>query len=173
MADLRLPGILKATRVSILAICLLVPAACFTGSSGDQHLEWLTFDRGIAKAKQTNRKVLIDVYTDWCGWCKRMEADTYSDKGVAAYLKAHYVLVRLNAESDAGLTYEGKSYTERTFAEYFGVNGYPTTLFLKPDGQPITRYPGYADAKRFGKVLSFIGEDYYQKVKFDDYLAAP
>jgi len=132
-------------------------------------LRWNTFNEGIAEAKKTNKKVLIDVYTNWCSWCKKMDASTYSDKDVAKYLSQRYVLIKLNAESDKKLYYKDKQYTERELAGAFGITGYPSTLFLKSDGEPITIYPGFADAQTFKQVLSFIAEDHYLTKKFQDY----
>jgi thioredoxin-related protein len=101
-----------------------------------------------------------------------MDANTYSDNHVSDYLLKKYVLIKLNAESQQRLTYQGKSYTERELAAAFGVTGYPTTLFLKSNGEPITSYPGYADATMFRNVISFIAEDHYLSKKFDEYCAS-
>ncbi len=163
---------MKLLVPTVLIACILFTIAFSTaGYAGDKSgLQWVAFTKGVADAKKSNKKILVDVYTDWCGWCKRMDAETYSDKSVAQYLKAHYVLIKLNAESDATLSYMGKSYTERQLAQAFGVDGYPSTLFLKSSGEPITRYPGYADAAKFIKILSFIGEDHYLTEKYGDYV---
>jgi len=152
------------------AAVVLAGAVVFrTTTASETSLKWRSFNDGIAEAKSSKKKVLIDVYTDWCVWCKRMDANTYSDAGVAEYLRKHYVLVKLDAESDKKLTYKNTVYTERELAAAFGVSGYPSTLFLKSDAEPITIYPGYADAKQFKKVLSFIAEDYYLTKKFEEY----
>ena len=135
-------------------------------------LTWLKFDEAMLKARQENKKVLIDVYTTWCGWCKKMDADTYSDTLLAPYLSRHFVLVKLNAESDAALNYKGEASTEQGLAGSFGVNGYPTTIFLTSAGEPITATPGYMDAATFRTLASFIGEDYYLTMKYDEYAKA-
>jgi thioredoxin-related protein len=100
-----------------------------------------------------------------------MDLQTYADKNVAAYLSKRYVLIKLNAESAKKLFYREKELTEREFSTAFGVSGYPATLFLKPDGEAITIYPGFADAKRFMDVVSFIGDDHYLTKKFDEYVS--
>lgn len=138
------------------------------GSEGD--LKWTNFTDGMKEASATNKKVLIDVYTDWCGWCKKMESDTYSDKDIRDYLMQNYVLVKLNAESDSKETYSGESMTQEEIAAAFRINGYPSTVFLNPDGQPITVLPGYLKPAEFMQVLKYIGEDIYKKMEFKDYL---
>src|SRR3990172_10089448 len=62
-------------------------------------LEWTMFDQGLARAKAGRKKVIVDVYTDWCTWCKKMDSDTYADKSVRTALTANFVGVKLNAES--------------------------------------------------------------------------
>ncbi len=153
------------------SVLLALVAVALNLQAGEKSLKWFSFNDGLAEAKRTNRKVLVDVYTDWCGWCKRMDSQTYVSGDVAGYLQKRYVVIKLNAESDRTLTYKGQQYTERELAAAFGIEGYPSTLFLRADGEPITIYPGFADAKLFMNVLSFIAEDHYLTTKFQDYVA--
>ena len=153
-------------RSGILVLATLLFA---THSLAGEKLKWRSFNDGMAEAKKSGRKVMIDVYTSWCGWCKKMDKDTYSDATVADYLNKKYVAIKLDAESSNSLLYQGKPYTERELAEAFGVNGYPSIIFLNETGEPITVYPGYADAGKFKTVLSYIGEDHYKTTKFEEY----
>ncbi len=154
-------------RIAVVVGLMLVTSLAFAGG----NVKWKEFDEGIAEAKKTNKKILIDVYTNWCGWCKRMDAVTYADKNVADYLNKKYIVIKLNAESSKPLTYKSQQYTEAELASAFGITGYPATLFLKPDGDAITMYPGFADAQKFLTVVSFIAEDHYLTKKFEDYAA--
>ena len=159
--------LLTVAAVVTLAVLVSVNA---TTASENNSLKWKSFDSGLVEAKKSNKKILIDVYTDWCGWCKRMDSQTYADNSVAKYLSERYVVIKLNAESEKKLKYKGKDYTERELAAAFGISGYPATMFLKSDGEPITIYPGFADAAKFKTVLSFIAEDHYLTKKFEDYI---
>ncbi|MBI5471744.1 MAG: DUF255 domain-containing protein [Ignavibacteriae bacterium] len=152
-----------------LAVVFMLAFGAEVANAGDGSLTWRSFDEGIAEAKKVNKKILIDIYTDWCSWCKVMDAKTYSDKNVIEYLSKKYVLIKLNAESAKKLTYKKQQLTERELAAGFGITGYPSTLFLNADGEPITVYPGFADASKFKMVTSFIAEDHYLNTKFEDY----
>lgn len=159
----------RHTTVTLAALLLLLVLAGTATAGEKSKLQWLSFEKGIAEAKKSNKKMLVDVYTDWCSWCKRMDAETYSNAAVASYLQEKYVLVKLNAESKTKQSYDGKQYTEQELAGQFGVSGYPTTLFFKSDGTGITAVPGYADTTQFRTILSFIAEDHYLNTKFEDY----
>lgn len=132
--------------------------------------QWKNFNTGLAEAKKSGKKILIDVYTDWCGWCKKMDANTYTDAKVVDYLSKNYVVIKLNAEGNEKLNYAGQTLTPPAFTQGMGINGFPATLFLQSDGKPITILPGYAEADMFLHVLSFIGENHYETKKFADYL---
>lgn len=135
-----------------------------------KDLQWKNFNDGIAEAKKLNKKVLIDVYTDWCTWCKKMDAVTYADKNVKAYLEKNFVLIKLNADGAGVITYAGQKISPAVFAQQMGVDGYPATLFMKGNGEPITILPGYSEPKTFIHVISYIAENQIGKKKFEDYL---
>ncbi|MFZ4620370.1 MAG: thioredoxin family protein [Bacteroidota bacterium] len=141
-----------------------------TASISAKEPQWKKFDEGLKLSKLSGKKVLVDVYTDWCSWCKKMDANTYSDKTVSEYLEKNFVIIKLNAEGAGTISYDGKKISPAEFAQGMGVTGYPATLFMRSDGQPITLLPGYSEAGMFIHVLSFISENRYEKQKFADYL---
>jgi thioredoxin-related protein len=162
---------LQAFIPIFLVAVLIMETGTVAALGGDKNeLRWSALDQGLIEANRTGKKILIDVYTTWCGWCKKMDTDTYSNARVSSYLQSHYVLVKLNAESSKQLTYKGEKYSEQDFARAFGVDGYPTILFLKSNGEPITKYSGYANAATFHDVVSYIAEDHYLTKKYDEYL---
>jgi len=158
--------------VVAVAFGLVLNSQSTSGASGSESsLSWKTFDEGITLARQTNKKMLVDVYTDWCSWCKKMDSEVYTDKSVIDALNGSFVLVKLNAESEQRVYYEGKTLTETQLASAVGVTGYPSTLFFDSSGKPITLLPGYVPAPKFLPILRYIGENHYQTVSFEDYLA--
>ena len=131
---------------------------------------WKSFNEGVELARSSNKKVLVDVYTDWCTWCKKMDSEVYTNKEVVRLLNEHFIAVKLNAESAAPISFKGKSYTEADLARQLGVSGYPTTLFFDQNSNPITDLSGYAEPDRFARVLEFIGKDYYKTISFQEFV---
>lgn len=136
-------------------------------------MAWRGWDRGLEEARASGRPVLVDVYTEWCGWCRRMKADVYSRAEVRDYIEDHFVVVALDAEASDAARYEGRAFTSRTLAARFGVSGYPTTIFLRPDGAHLVNVPGYLDPARFLQVLRYIGDGHMDRgVSFQEYAKA-
>lgn len=152
------------------AQAFLLAALLFAARAADTTKpSWKSFDEGIKEAHSSNKIVLVDVYTGWCGWCKRMDKDVYSNRRVVDLLADRFVAVKLDAESSRKLTYKGQESTEMGLAQGFGVDGYPATIFLEPSGEGITLVPGYIPADSFAPILEYIGGGFYKKMKWDEF----
>jgi thioredoxin-related protein len=132
-----------------------------------------SFEDALKKAKSEDKRVIVDVYTDWCGWCKKMDAEAYSNKEIKKIVEDNFIFVKLNAEGTSKIKYNGKDYTETELATYFEVTGYPTTIFLEPDGKLIEfKYdsmtmksvPGYFKTDEFKKILNYFKDGKYKDV---------
>lgn len=130
-----------------------------------------SFEDVLKKASAENKRVVVDVYTDWCGWCKKMDAEAYSNKEVKKLLEENFVLYKLDAEGKNKVTYNGKQYTEEELSYYFEVFSFPTTIFLEPDGKlitfsydnyPMKNVPGYIKTEEFKKLLLYFKDGKYK-----------
>jgi thioredoxin-related protein len=106
-----------------------------------------------------------------------MERDVYTRDDVRDYLSRRFVVVKLDAEAKDEATYEGRMYTSRSLAERFRVTGYPTTIFLRANGEHLVNVPGYVPADRFLQLLRYVGDGAMDRGQsFDDFVkrdAAP
>lgn len=161
----------RITALTLLTALVMTAAGAGGGDTakGKGELDWMAFMPGMAAAKKSDKKLLVDVYTDWCGWCKRLDRDVYQNDKVSGYLKDHYVLVKLNAESSDTLRFKDKKYTQIEFAQSFGITGYPSTIFFDAKGEPVNLVPGYLPAEKYLPIFQFIAEDYYKKMSWQDY----
>ena len=167
---------MKTLTVALIIVALsLVLTGVLTSTDwpdvkNGSGLEWKSFDEGSLLAVQQKKKLLVDVYTDWCSWCTKMDKDVYPNGNVRRFLESRFVVVKLDAESNKKLSYQGSTMSEREFARVVGVTGYPTTLFFDEDMKPITFLPGYLKAETFVNILTFVGENHYKNSSYNDYL---
>jgi thioredoxin-related protein len=160
---------------------LLLVIVLLTGFRSDkierpaETIQWLTIEQAYAKMKTEPRKILIDVYTDWCGWCKVMDKETFKNKAVVDYINKKYYAVKLDAEQKEAITLGDKKFVsqgrthELALALTNNQPSYPTTVFLDDQFQMIQPLPGYMKAKEFHEVITFFGEDYHKKEPFETY----
>lgn len=149
---------------------LLAAAVASSASAGEkQELKWRPFEAGFTEAKKTNKKIMIDVYTDWCLWCKRLDRDVYGNDQVAAYLNRQYITIKLNAESNAEIQFNETSYTEASLAQAFGVTGYPAIIFFDSNGEPLDKLGGYVPADQFLPVIKYFGDDIYKTMSWNEF----
>ena len=132
--------------ISILLFALFLS---FPANAQDQ-IKWLKFEEAIAANAQSPKMLLVDVYTDWCGWCKKMDKDTFTDPKVIAYINSNFYAVKMNAE-DTKRTFDfmGKEYTEATMAAAMQVRSYPNFVVIEPKLQNIAQLPGYRAPEAF------------------------
>ncbi len=168
----------RNTRIGLAAVAIAVVAiVIFSGltdaiglTSSGSDLNWRGYGKALDEAKQSNKKIIVDVYTNWCGWCKKMDKDVYSAADVQSYLDEHFVTVKLNAEASTKHLVDGSEVSETQIARSWGVNSYPTTVFLAADGSVITVVPGYIKADMFLQILVYVNGEHYKTTKWDDFL---
>lgn len=130
--------------------------------------------------KTAPKKVMVDVYTDWCGWCKKMDKNTFSDPVITEILSKKFHAVKFNAESPDDLVFKGKTFKNNNpgksrsiheLANYLMNNqaSFPTLVFLDENLNPITPVPGYMEPKDLEPVLEFIAGDHYKTQKWEDF----
>jgi len=146
--------------LAMLLLPLVVATAPAAPGAGPRWLEW---NAGLKQAAASHRPVLVDVYTDWCGWCKRMDRDVYARPEIRDLLAQRFVTVKLDAESSDPATYEGREQNGRALAARFRVSGYPTTVFLRENGEHMVNVPGYVPADRFILLLRYIGDGHLER----------
>ena len=154
---------MKNLRLSCAAVLIALAAGSSLALAGSGEPRWLGWNAGLKEAAATHRPVLVDVYTDWCGWCKRMDRDVYSRPEIRDYLARNFVAVRLDAESPDPASYEGRQHTGRSLAGRFRVSGYPTTIFLRESGEHLVNVPGYVPADRFLLLLRYVGDGHMER----------
>ncbi|MBA3665417.1 MAG: DUF255 domain-containing protein [Bacteroidetes bacterium] len=168
-------------RKSLLYItCFLAfPGHYFSQSEPEGLVKWMTFKEAQEKNKTVVRPLLIDFYTDWCGWCKQMMRTTYSNPGIAAYINANFYPVKFNAETKDTIEYNGKIYKplskepktphELTIKFLGSSLSYPSTVFVTNNFEYNLLTQGYLEDKKIEPILIFMVENAWKTVVFDEF----
>jgi len=130
----------------------------------------MSLSDGLNAAKSSNKKIVLFIGSSSDTWTKKMQNEVYSNAGVHSAL-ANFVWVSLDADSKTPVTFDGKSTTVADLAKHFNATGYPSHVFLNPDGSVITfkyngedvmNFPGYVEAGEFQKMLNYFNSDQYK-----------
>jgi thioredoxin-related protein len=142
-------------------------------------VKWLTFKEAQEEMKKQPKPLLIDIYTDWCGWCKHMIKTTYSDPNVASYINTYFYPVQFNAETHDTIEYNGEKYVNRSSEKksphdlaikFLGQSlSYPSTVFVANNYQFNLLSQGYLETKKIEPLLVFIVENAFRTASFDDF----
>ncbi|MCB0705052.1 MAG: DUF255 domain-containing protein [Saprospiraceae bacterium] len=142
-------------------------------------INWMTWEEAVAASKENPKKIMVDIYTDWCGWCKRMDTNTFQTAAIAEYVNEHYYAVKFDAEQKGDIEFNGKTYRfinndRRGYHELAaeltkGRLGYPTTVFLDEQLSVIQSIAGYKSPEDFEAIITYFGGDFHRKMPWDKY----
>ncbi len=150
----------------------------FSISISAQDINWMSLNEAIIAQEKEPRKIMLDVYTDWCGPCKLLDKKTFQNKDVAKYVNENYYAVKFNAEGDEKIMYKEKTYTNpkydatkrgrnsvHDFTIYMKVGGYPTIVFMDEKSDLITGVTGFLNPQQLELYLKLFADDTHKDFK--------
>jgi thioredoxin-related protein len=168
---------MRKTRILILSAIFSISFSVVAQETS--RVKWYTIEEAEKLNKQEPRKIMIDVYTDWCGWCKKMDLETFNHPVIADYINKHYYPVKLNAESKADITFNGNTYKyvaqgARGYHELAAglLNGrmsYPSIAYMNEKMELLGAIPGFFTPAGIEPLLNYIAEDKYTSQSLEDY----
>ena len=164
--------------LSLLIITLSFSASIFAQSDKkNDKIHWRTIEEVEALQLKEARKVLVDVYTVWCGPCKMMMKNTFGNKNVIDYINTHYYAVKFDAESGEDVTFKGNIYknpgfnpygrgrkSQHQLAQALGVRSYPTIIYMDENMEVITPIKGYLTPTQIELYLKLFAEKNYEEI---------
>jgi thioredoxin-related protein len=156
---------------------LIILTICTAAARAQNKINWLTLEEAYKQNQIKPKKTIIDVYTGWCGWCKVMDKNTFTNPAVIDYVNKTYYAVKLDAESTKDIKIGTQVYkydapnksNQAAIALLGGKMSYPSIVYLDEKFSMIQPMPGYQDAKAFHQIITYIGGDFHKKEKFETY----
>ncbi|MFD2791442.1 Thiol:disulfide interchange protein DsbD [Arenibacter antarcticus] len=166
---------------SVYTLIAMFGLALIPFSGMAQAVKWLSWEEAVqlAETDKNPKKIFVDVYTDWCGWCKKMDKDTFQDPKVAEYMSKTYYMVKLDGEGKDPIEFKGRTfkfvpsgrngYHEFAAALMQGKMSYPTTIFLDEKVNMLSPVPGYQKPEPFLKIAKYFGDDIHKEKDWQAY----
>jgi len=173
---------MKKTVAYSLVLIILLGFSTKIKAQDPPKIKWYSIEEAIELNKKKKKKFFIDVFTEWCGWCKKMDAGTFTDPVIVKYMNENFYPVKFDAESKEPITINGQEYvntnpeTKRSThqlaaALLSGKLSYPSFVFLDEEVKLITVLPGFNPPEKLEPVLHYIQDEAYKKQTFDSYLS--
>ena len=162
-----------------LLFCVLLG---LSSAAQKDSIEWLSFEEAVKRNEKEPKKFIVNVYTDWCGWCKKMDANTFTNPVIIKYINENYWAVKLNAERKDTVvlgqqTFINENLTQRRGPHQLAVallNGkmtYPSIVYLDENVELMhPSIAGYQDPKSLEEIIKYFGEGSYQSTPWDQYV---
>lgn len=157
------------TASTFLLIAIFFFPSQTLAQNADVTPEPISLEEALKLAPESDKKILVDVYAEWCPYCQRMHSEVYKNNDVIKAISDHYIWVKINVESDEMVSYHGNEMTEAQFARALENKSVPTTYFLNKEGSILGSQPGFIEADMFSSLLKFVGSDEYLVQTFQEY----
>src|SRR5680860_1850 len=146
-----------------------------TTSVSAQEIKWMSMNEALAAQKHAPKKIIMDAYTNWCGPCKLMDKNTFTNKDVINYVNKHFYAVKFDAEGTEEVMYKDFNYTnpnfdparkgrnsQHFFADALKITGYPSLVFFDEESEIIAPIPGYKTPEQLEIFLKMIANNDYK-----------
>lgn len=171
-------------------ILVLLVGVFFSLSTSAQEINWLSLEEAVALQKETPKKIMMDVYTSWCGPCKMLDRNTFQNKDVVDFVNKNYYAVKFNAEGNEAVSFKGQTYSNPGYnpelakrrnsahelSRYLKIQAFPTIVFFDEEANVIFPLKGYKTPKQIELYLKMFGVDKHKELdtqeKFNAYYKA-
>ena len=159
-----------------MMLCIL----CMAWSGNAQKkIKWMTWDEAMEKSQAEQKKIVVDIYTKWCGWCKKMDKATFRNEFIVDFVNDNFYAVKFDAEYKDPIVFNGKEYNyvkkgRRGFHELAieltkGKLSFPTVVFMDENRQVIQPIPGFQDAEKFELIMTYFAGEHFKETPWRRY----
>lgn len=169
---------MKTLRI-VFSISLILVLSASNAPAPDSKVNWITFDEAMKLHEENPKKLLIDLYTDWCGWCKVMDRETYNNQIIADYINQNFYAIKFDGEQKEPVEFRGttfkfipsgkRGYHELAAALTRNKLSYPTTVFMDEELRILQAMAGYLKPKQMEPIIEYMGDGHYEKTPWTDF----
>ena len=142
----------------MLTLAVLMTVVFSSSTVSAENLKWYAYDEGMTLAKSQHKKIYINFFADWCGYCTKMDKTTFVDPEIVSYLNKNFIPIKVNSEKEV------------TLATKYKVRGLPSNWFVTETGEQIANFPGYIPPDDLLPRLKFIQTDSYKQMTYKDFM---
>ena len=164
-------------KMKNLLVVVIFFSSIFISIAQGNEINWMSLEDAVEAQNKEPRKIIMDMYTTWCGPCKLLDKNTFGNNDVATYINNNYYAVKFNAEGNTNVTFKEKVYSNPNYdaskrgrnsrhqlAGFLGVNAYPTIIFLDENGGLIAPIKGYHNPNQLEIFLKLFASNKYKEV---------
>lgn len=166
LAALLLAGLVSGPQVSAQIVTQAPVRIAATA-----RMPWFPYHLGLEKARRNKKHVFIQFFATWCGYCRKMDKEVFSDRRVRSAIAKYFIPIRITEASQNKVRYQGQWMSEQELLVRHQISGFPTLLYLNPEGKEIGKLPGYIDADDMYGMLMFVGTQSYLKMDYQNFKA--
>lgn len=168
----------RITNSILIAAALIISIPL----QSQDKINWMSFEEAISLNEKEPRHIFVDVYTDWCGWCKKMDASTFVDPVIVDLMNKYFYAVKLDAEQKDTIMFMGQAFVnpnpegkrashQMAQALLKGKMSYPSFVFLNSETQWLTVVAGFRKPPDMEQVLTYFGEGIYEEKSWEQFMA--
>ncbi|MEQ8415442.1 MAG: thioredoxin domain-containing protein [Imperialibacter sp.] len=140
--------------IGLLSVAILAIVATAATPAEPTATEWTSIDQLAEKLKKEPRPVIVEMYANWCGWCKKMDKTTFTDPEVVSLLNESVYVVKINGETTDKFTFLGKETSGREMVKALGIQGYPTFILVDNDQDRLEIVSGYKTSPQLKRIIT-------------------
>lgn len=167
--------VLLIVALFVVSILLINGFKGQASENGDwqEGINWQIASMTQEEVVASDKPIYLFVTTDWCTFCKKMKAQTFTDPKVQQLLNELFITILVNPEKSGTTRFMGEELSTADVAKKLGVTGYPASFFIAPDGKIIGGQPGYIDAKTLADMAEYVGDGHYKNYSFTKFRKLP
>ena len=160
-------------RLQVFILSLSLYGLCTSQVNAQSQVNWMSLEEAVIAQKNEPRKIVMDVYTSWCGPCKMMMANTFTNPDVIAFMNQNYYSVKFDAESKDPINFKGHLFENPGYREgvrgrnsthqlsrELRVNAYPTLVYFDEKAELIAPISGYKTPGQLEMYLKFFAKEF-------------